>query len=107
MTGGIIDPWWNPAFSHFGRHFNGGGYLFYPGNPCGIDGAISCMRLKNLRDGMEDYEYFVILEKIAGKEAVDKIVDTITPKYWIYSEEPEDYLAAREKLAEEILKSKR
>ncbi|GAI47335.1 unnamed protein product, partial [marine sediment metagenome] len=30
------------------------------------------MRLKNLRDGMEDYEYLVILEKFAGKKAVKK-----------------------------------
>ena len=32
-------------------------------------------------------------------EAVNKIVDSIAPKYRIYSEEPEDYLIAREKLA--------
>ena len=106
MTGGIKDPWFNPAFIRE-QHFNGGGFLLYPGTPCGIEGAVSCMRLKNLRDGMEDYEYFAILEKLAGKEAVNKIVDSVTPKYWIYPEESEDYLTAREKLAEEILKAKR
>ncbi|MHC4682563.1 MAG: hypothetical protein ACYTEK_28260 [Planctomycetota bacterium] len=30
------------------------------------------MRVKNLRDGMEDYEYFAILEKLAGRSAVKK-----------------------------------
>ena len=100
----MIDPWRLPAFAHGNPHFNGGGYLFYPGKPCGIDGAVASMRMKNLRDGMEDYEYFAILEKLAGREAVTKIVDTITPTWWNYAKEPDRFLAAREKLAEEILR---
>ncbi len=103
----VLDPWNNPAFSHFGTHWNGGGFLLYPGIPCGIDGAISCMRFKNLRDGMEDYEYFVILEKLGGKDAVKNIVDTIAPTWWEFSKEPADFIRAREKLAEEILRLKK
>ena len=102
----VIDPWSNPAFSHSGRHFNGGGFLFYPGVPCGIDGPISSMRIKNIRDGMEDYEYFVILERLSDKETVKKIVDIIAPNWWNFSKEPNEFLAAREKLAEEILRLK-
>jgi len=102
----VIDPWGNPAFSHSGRHFNGGGFLFYPGVPCGIDGPVSSMRLKNLRDGMEDYEYFAILERLAGKEAVKKIVSIIAPNWWNFSKDPDEFLAAREKLAEQILRLK-
>jgi hypothetical protein len=67
----VIEPWSNPAFAH-PRHYNGGGFLFYPGLPCGIDGPVAGMRVKNLRDGMEDYEYFAILEKLAGRSAVKK-----------------------------------
>ena len=100
----VLDPWNNPAFSHFGTHWNGGGFLLYPGIPCGIDGAISCMRFKNLRDGMEDYEYFVILEKLGGKNAVKKIVDSIAPNWWEFSKKPEDFIRAREMLAEEIVR---
>ena len=103
----VIDPWLNPAFSHYGIHFNGGGFLFYPGLPCGIDGPIAGMRVKNLRDGMEDYEYFAILEKLVGKEAVKKIVNTIAPNWWNFSRDPDEFLVAREKLAQEILKRKK
>jgi hypothetical protein len=103
----VIEPWLNPAFSHYGIHFNGGGFLFYPGAPCGIDGPVCSMRVKNLRDGMEDYEYFAILEKLAGKEVVTKIVNTIAPNWWDFSKEPEKFLAARENLAREILKQKK
>ena len=63
--------------------------------------------MKTIRDGLEDYEYFVILEKLAGKEIVEKIVDTIAPNWWDFSKNPDDYFEAREKLAEEILKRKR
>jgi len=99
----VIDPWGNPAFSHSGTHFNGEGFLFYPGGPCGIDGAISSMRIKNIRDGMEDYEYFAILEKLAGKEKVIEIVNAIAPNWWDFSKEPDKFLAVREKLADVIL----
>ncbi len=99
----VIEPWMNPAFAH-PRHFNGGGYLFYPGKPCGIDGPVASMRLKNLRDGMEDYEYFALLEKRGGAEAVKKIVDRIAPTWHEYSRDPQALLNARRELAEAIVK---
>ena len=103
-TSTVIDPWWNPAFRN---RFNGDGYLFYPGKPCGIDGPVSSMRMKNLRDGMEDYDYFSILKDLGGKEAIDEIVNTIAPNWWDFSRDPEKYVSAREKLAEAILNAKR
>jgi hypothetical protein len=102
----VIEPWWNPAFAH-PRHYNGCGFLFYPGTPCGIDGPVCSMRLKNLRDGMEDCEYLAMLEKLAGKQAVKKIVDTIAPNWWNFSKDPNDFLAARKELAEQILRLKK
>jgi len=102
----VLEPWTNPAFAH-PRHYNGGGFLFYPGVPCGIDGPVISMRLKNLRDGMEDYEYLVILEEFAGKKAVKKIVDTIAPNWWNFSKDPDKFLIARERLVEQILRLKK
>jgi hypothetical protein len=102
----VIEPWFNPAFAH-PRHYNGGGFLFYPGTPCGIDGPVTSIRLKNLRDGMEDYEYFALLDRLAGRKAAKEIVDTIAPNWWGFSKTPNDYLAARKKLAERILALKK
>jgi hypothetical protein len=98
----VVEPWHNPAFSHSGNHYNAGGFLFYPGVPCGIDGPIPSMRLKNLRDGMEDYEYFVILEELAGREPADKLVRAVAPNWWDFSNDAGAFLAAREKIAEHI-----
>jgi len=101
----VIEPWTNPAFAH-PRHYNGGGFLFYPGLPCGIDGPVISMRMKNLRDGMEDYEYFSILEKLADKKTVKNIVDTIAPNWWNFSKDSNEFISAREKIAWQILKVK-
>ena len=99
----VIEPWFNPAFAH-PRHYNGGGFLFYPGVPCGIDGPVAGMRVKNLRDGMEDYEYLALLEQRAGAKAAKEIVDIVAPNWWNFSKDGRQFLAAREKLAKEILR---
>jgi hypothetical protein len=102
----VIEPWSNPAFAH-PRHYNGGGFLFYPGLPCGIDGPVISMRMKNLRDGMEDYEYFAILERLTDKKTVKEIVDTISLNWWNFSKDPNEFLAARKKIAQQIVNFKK
>jgi len=42
---------------------NGDGYLFYPGYDVGIDGPVDTLRLENLREGAEDYEYLWTLKQ--------------------------------------------
>lgn len=103
---GIMDPWLLPAFSESESQFNGGGYLIYPGVPCGIDGPISCIRLKNVRDSMEDWEYFVLLEQLSDRNKVTSLVSEIAPNWWSTSEDPERILKVREKIASEIVRLK-
>lgn len=55
------DPWKNPQ----GRQnldYPGEGVLVYPGEPAGLKGVAPSMRLKYLRDGVEDYEYLQLLK---------------------------------------------
>ena len=77
--------------------------MFYPGVPCGIDGPVASMRVKNLRDGMDDYEYLAILEKLAGRDVVLKFVNAVAPNWWAFSTDPARILTAREKIADQIL----
>ncbi|MFA7172855.1 MAG: glycoside hydrolase domain-containing protein [Kiritimatiellia bacterium] len=98
----VIDPWYSPVMPRT-LHFNGGGHLFYPGVPCGIQGPVASMRLKNIRDSMEDYEYFALLEQRAGAAAVQKIVDRIAPTWWGYTRDPKAIFDARRELATAIL----
>ncbi len=45
-------------------HFPGEGMLVYPAETVGIDGVVPSMRLKWIRDGVEDYEYIQILKRL-------------------------------------------
>jgi hypothetical protein len=49
------------------RYPNGDGYLLYPGEPVGVNGPASSVRMEQAREGIEDYEYFVILKDMIAK----------------------------------------
>jgi len=97
----VRDPWLDqPSFR---LAFNGEGALLYPGKDAGFEGPVASIRLKNIREGMEDYEYFALLEKIAGRDAVEKEVLTVTRSWWDWENNPEALLAARQRVARKIL----
>jgi len=52
------DPWENPMTYPGG---NGDGSLLYPGSKVGIDGPVASMRIKLLREGIEEYELLHLL----------------------------------------------
>ena len=94
------NPWDNPTH---GDHWNGEGMLFYPGTDAGIDGPIASVRLKNLRDGMEDYEYFVLLKNRGGEDIVKEIVKDAVPTWGSWDQDTQRLLERRRKIALEIL----
>jgi hypothetical protein len=80
----LQDPWTDPMSyksgygekpGEIGYWGNGDGRFLYPprgepaasGAPC-LDGPVNSLRWENLRDGMEDYEYFWLLRQAAGVE---------------------------------------
>ena len=95
------NPWDNPTY---GDHWNGEGMLFYPGTEAGINGPIASVRLKNLRDGMEDYEYFVLLENRGGEDIVKQIVKNAVPTWGSWDQDTDRLLERRRMLAREILR---
>ncbi len=86
------------------------GCLSYPGRPYGIDGPVSSMRLENIRDGIEDYDYLCMLEERIGETAeqygadvsfddvmrplYDSLYTDVTPAYG-----ENGFTAAREEVA--------
>ena len=49
------------------RYPNGDGFLTYPGRQVGQKEPVSTIRLEQAREGMEDYEYFVLLRDLIAK----------------------------------------
>ncbi|MFP4058485.1 MAG: glycoside hydrolase domain-containing protein [Candidatus Brocadiia bacterium] len=72
------DPWevgWHRFISqssdgetyYFVRYPNGDGYLAYPPGPVGADGPVSSIRLEQAREGVEDYEYLALLDRLLAE----------------------------------------
>lgn len=65
------DPWKN-LYYFTG---NGDGTYFYPGRPDKIGGTthipVASIRLKMLREGMEDYDYLMLAEEKKNREGID------------------------------------
>ena len=59
------NPWKTTAMTPWDQ--NGNGSLYYPGE----DGPVGSIRLEAVRDGLEDYEYFVVL-----REYLDKLLSS-------------------------------
>ncbi len=69
------DPWdrgWHEFISqspdgenrYWVRYPNGDGYLTYPGRRVGLDRPVSSIRLEQVREGVEDYEYLRLLQDL-------------------------------------------
>ena len=72
--------------------------LIYPGFKVALDylEPVGSLRLECVRDGIEDYEYFTILEEIIGKDKVDMIINEFTTSVIDYSTDAELFTALHE-----------
>jgi len=86
------DPWHDLAnWEYFGELFsrNGDGILLYPGDHDGtaggagspdgvaLDGPVVSYRMKQIRDGLEDWELFILAAELGAKEYARQQVSTV------------------------------
>jgi hypothetical protein len=96
-----VDPWTNPdtyqeETTWAGTlHYNGEGSLFYPGDAVGYDGPVASLRLKALRDGMEDFEYVQLLRDAGRTSEAAAVVGEVARSWTDFSGEQADYDRAR------------
>jgi hypothetical protein len=108
---GVEDPWTEPDTldrrkDGTGPLYNGEGTLLYPGRAAGYEGVVASMRLKTLRDGIEDYDYLAILEQRGLAEKAEAIVLPVAESFFHWEKNPQAYEEARRKLAELIVGGK-
>ncbi len=96
-----VDDPWTEALS-FRERWNQEGMLFYPGPPAGTRGPVASMRLKMLREGMEDFEYLKLGEKVLGRERTAELCHRVARSWWEWEKRPEVLEGARVALGEEI-----
>ena len=82
---------------------NGDGTLFYPGTPAKIGGTshipIASLRMKMIREGMEDYEYFKALADAGDATMADTEAAGLSPKAYQNMTDPAQIDAARHRIA--------
>ena len=86
---------------------NGDGTLFYPGTPDRIGGSshipVESIRLKLIREGMEDFEYLSLLCSLGDCDFAREEAAALFPApYQVTSASPEDLYAARTRIADRI-----
>jgi hypothetical protein len=95
---------------------NGDGYLFYPGYDIGIDGPVNTLRIENLREGAEDYEYLWTLEQrlkemasqlgiadFNAHDALQPYYDRLYVNMRDYNQDVNNFLQVRHDVAEQIV----
>lgn len=105
---------WNDPIAFPGA--NGDGYLFYPGYDLGIDGPVATLRMENLREGAEDYEYLWQLEQrlkeaaarlgaadFQAHDALQPYYDRLYTNMRDYPDDPNNLLEVRRELAGQIV----
>ncbi|MBZ0271080.1 DUF4091 domain-containing protein [bacterium] len=104
VPGKGLDPWDSQYAPPFAQ---GDGNLIYPGTVDRIGGTtdipVASLRMKYMRESMEDYEYLHILDERGDGDWVDGVVRTVAPKTFQWERDWRAMLGWRERVAKKIL----
>jgi Domain of unknown function (DUF4091) len=97
------NPWFDEqTVLEFGNYYAGEGMFLYPGKQVGVEGVVPSMRLKWIRDGVEDYEYAQILKKLGRQDRATEITRTVARDFKNWTKDPEKLEEAKQILGNEI-----
>jgi hypothetical protein len=104
-----VDDWsaspWDDPQGRQNPDYPGEGVLVYPGGPAGLKGVAPSMRLKYLRDGVQDYEYVQLL-KNCGQSAFALAAAEKVGRDWTHWTKDEGLLeSVRDQLGSQIASS--
>ncbi len=99
---------WRSAIDNTGHFapaasYPGEGFLLYPADDFGDPGGVlPSMRLKQIRDGVTDYDYIQTLKQMGREQWVLPIVRSIGADWSHWTQDSARLLAARQKIGAEI-----
>jgi Domain of unknown function (DUF4091) len=82
--------------------FPGEGMLVYPGADVGVRGVVPSMRLKWLRDGVDDYDYIELLKKAGKPELALELSRQIGPDWRNWNRDPQALEQVRRQIGNEL-----
>ncbi len=101
-SGDCRDPYANNVTNEAYPDAHGESILIYPGDVYGLDVPVGSLRIEAMRDGVEDYQMFHMLEELLGNGAADAIIDKMTTGVVTYSTDDSEYYAARIELGNAV-----
>ena len=97
------DPWNNPNVLVDGLfNYPGEGMLVYPGQQVGLPGVVPSIRLKWLRDGVDDFDYIELLKKAGLGTWALQVVSTVASDWNTWTKDPQALESARIQLGEKL-----
>jgi len=98
------DPWnnVNNAGKFATSNYPGEGMLVYPGQTVGISGVAPSMRLKWIRDGVDDFEYIALLKKAGQGAWAVQLAQTMGPDWTSWTRDINALESAREQLGQKL-----
>lgn len=98
-----VDVWGDNPWDHlFYAGGNGDGALFYPGTVDKVGGTspipIASIRLKLIREGMEDYEYLNALAQSGHADLAEAAARSFITNAYTFNNDPKALLDARERM---------
>ena len=95
---------WNPIVSwtdKYNGYLDGDGQLYCAGPP--NVGPLPTIRLENIRDGLEDYEYLWMLAELEGNvEKARAACEPVTTGLTTFTRDPKTVYATRDRIARRI-----
>ncbi len=73
----------------------GNGVLLYCGHAIGVEEPVGSLRMECIRDGIEDFEYLTIFEKLYGADALELVIKQITTSLGVYNADEELFTLVR------------
>jgi hypothetical protein len=104
-----VDKWpadaWNDvnnAGTYSSSNYPGEAMLVYPGATVGIAGVAPSIRLKWVRDGVDDYEYLAILRSLGADSEATDLAREVATDWKTWTRDPSALEAARNKIGDRI-----
>ena len=100
---GSNDPWTDIVTFKPAPQAYGDGSLLYPGSKISLNEPVPSIRLLNIRNGIEDFEYLCLVEKKCGRAVVDQLIAKLSKSMTEYTQDVKELESVREELAQLII----
>jgi glycosyl hydrolase family 123 len=103
-AGNAIGSWNNVGTTACGSGFGrpGDGIFLYPPAPIASTESAPGIRLKAIRDGIQDYEYAQILKNLGQVTFLNSVIQPIATSWTNWSHDPNALAAARQQLGQQL-----